>query len=95
LRQICKEQRTRISEFFRDFDKLRSGFITEAQFRIGLNMSKIVLSGNEFRLLAEHFRAQKEGAHVRWRDFSDAVDEVFTKKNLEKSVDILIGDART
>jgi len=30
LRQICKEQRTRISEFFRDFDKLRSGFITEA-----------------------------------------------------------------
>lgn len=43
-------------------------------------MSKIVLSGNEFRLLAEHFRAQKEGAHVRWRDFSDAVDEVFTKK---------------
>ncbi|MFM7852668.1 MAG: hypothetical protein ACKO96_12335 [Flammeovirgaceae bacterium] len=53
------------------------------------------MSGNEFRLLAEHFRAQKEGAHVRWRDFSDAVDEVFTKKNLEKSVDILIGDART
>jgi hypothetical protein len=58
-------------------------------------MSKIVLSGNEFKLLSEHFRAQKEGAHIRWRDFSDAVDEVFTKKNLEKSVDILIGDART
>ena len=46
LRQHCKEQRTRISEFFRDFDKLRSGYITEAQFRIGLNMSKIVLSGS-------------------------------------------------
>jgi hypothetical protein len=29
LRQACKEQRIRISEFFRDFDKLRSGFITE------------------------------------------------------------------
>jgi len=53
LRQHCKEQRTRISEFFRDFDKLRSGYITEAQFRIGLNMSKIVLSSNEFRLIAD------------------------------------------
>jgi hypothetical protein len=58
-------------------------------------MSKIVLSGNEFRLLSEHFKASKEGAHVKWRDFSDSVDEVFTKKNLEKSVDIQIGDART
>jgi Ca2+-binding EF-hand superfamily protein len=30
LRQTCKEQRVRIAEFFRDFDKLRSGYITEA-----------------------------------------------------------------
>lgn len=95
LRQHCKEQRTRISEFFRDFDKLRSGYITEAQFRIGLNMSKIVLSGNEFRLLADHFQAPKEGAHVKWKEFSDCVDEVFTIKNLERSVDIQVGDART
>ena len=55
LRQMCKEQRIRISEFFRDFDKLRSGSITEAQFRIGLNMGKIVLSGNEFRTLCNQF----------------------------------------
>jgi len=34
--------------FFRDFDKLRSGYITDAQFRIGLNMAKIVLSTTEF-----------------------------------------------
>ena len=95
LRQHCKEQRTRISEFFRDFDKLRSGYITEAQFRIGLNMSKIVLSGSEFRLLADHFQAPKQGAHVRWKDFGDCVDEVFTIKNLERSVDIGVGDART
>lgn len=95
LRRTCQEQRIRIAEFFRDFDKLRSGYITEAQFRIGLNMSKIVLSGVEFRLLADHFQAPKEGAHIKWREFSDCVDEVFTKKNLEQSVDISIGDART
>lgn len=95
LRQCCKEQRIRISEFFRDFDKLRSGSITEAQFRIGLNMSKIVLSGKEFRALADRFQSPKEGSHILWREFSDCVDEVFTKKNLERSVDIQIDGART
>ena len=30
-----------------------------------------------------------------WREFSDCVDEVFTKKNLERSVDINIDGART
>ena len=95
IRTFCKQQRIRVAEFFRDFDKLRSGFITEAQFRIGLNMAKIVLSGFEFEHLTNHFRAPKEGKHVRWRDFSDAIDEVFTKKGLEKAVDIALDDVRT
>lgn len=46
-------------------------------------MSKITLSNNEFRQLADEFQAPKEGAHIKWREFSDSVDEVFTKKNLE------------
>jgi hypothetical protein len=58
-------------------------------------MCKIVLSGAEFRLLADYFKAPKDGAFVKWREFSDVVDEVFTKKNLEKSVDIPLDDART
>lgn len=93
LRQFAKEQRIRVAEFFRDFDKLRTGFITKAQFRIGLNMAKIVLSGSEFELLCEHF-AGKEGS-VQWRCFSDSVDEVFHKKGLEKNVDMILNDART
>ena len=94
LRQFCKEQRIRISEFFRDFDKLRSGFITKAQFRIGLSMAKITLSGNEFNLLCDHFSGLKDN-QVRWRDFCDSVDEVFSKKGLEKQVDMVLDDART
>ena len=84
IRGSCKQQRIRIGEFFRDFDKLRSGFITEAQFRIGLNMAKIVLSSHEFEELTTFFQASKEGKHVKWREFCDKVDEVFTKKGLEK-----------
>lgn len=55
IRKYCSERRVRIAEFFRDFDKLRSGYITEAQFRLGLNMARIVLSGKEFAALTEHF----------------------------------------
>jgi hypothetical protein len=57
-------------------------------------MSKITLSGTEFRLLADNFAAPQSG-WVLWRTFSDCVDEVFTKKGLEKSVEIPLGDART
>ena len=95
IRTFCKQQRTRVAEFFRDFDKLRSGYITDSQFRIGLNMAKIVLSSQEFEALLQHFRAPKEGRHVRWRDFSDTIDEVFTKKNLEKAIDTRLDDVRT
>jgi len=94
LRTFCKEQRIRIGEFFRDFDKLRSGFVTQAQFRIGLNMAKIVLSGNEFKCLTDHFQG-KEASQVRWRDFSDSIEEVFTKKHLEKRLDTPLDDVRT
>jgi hypothetical protein len=30
IRRRCKEDRIRVGEFFRDFDKLRSGYITES-----------------------------------------------------------------
>ena len=83
-----------MSEFFRDFDKLRSGFITKAQFRIGLNMAKIVLSGNEFCVLCDHFQG-KEVSQFRWNEFSDSIDQVFTKKHLERGLDVPLDDVRT
>jgi Ca2+-binding EF-hand superfamily protein len=45
----------RISEFLKDFDKLRSGTITITQLRKGLNMAKIPLSDAEFNLLLDNF----------------------------------------
>jgi hypothetical protein len=58
-------------------------------------MAKIVLSSSEFELITDYYRAPKEGKHVKWREFCDAVDEVFTKKGLEKTVDMRLDDART
>ena len=95
IRSRCQQQGIRIAEFFRDFDRLRSGYITAAQFRIGLTMAKCPISQGEFQQLSDHFKAPKEGAHVRWRDFSDSVDEVFTSKGLEKAVDQPVAQVRT
>lgn len=94
VRQLSKQQGIRISEFFRDFDRLRSGFITAAQFRIGLTMAKTPISQGEFQMLCQTFKAPKTGEHVKWREFSDKVDEVFTTKNLERNVDIPVGEVR-
>lgn len=45
--------------------------------------------------MTTHFKAPKEGEHIRWREFSDVVDQVFTKKGLEKTLDAALDDART
>jgi len=44
LRRLIKEKRIRVSEFMRDFDKLRHGNITKQQLRLALNMAQLPLS---------------------------------------------------
>jgi hypothetical protein len=46
-------------------------------------------------LLYNTFKAPKEGEHICWREFVDRVDEVFTKKELEKDTNIDLNDVRT
>lgn len=58
-------------------------------------MAKVPISNPEFERLCEEYKAPKEGAHIKWRDFCDAIDEAFTKKGLEKNLDVEVGGART
>ena len=89
IRKDCSQKRIRLNEFFRDFDRLRSGNITPSQFRIGMNMAKIDLSSSEFDLLKTCYASEKPGM-FKWREFCDAVDEVFTKKGLEKDATVKV-----
>jgi len=84
LRRKAKQNRIRISEFLRDFDKLRSGAITNTQLRLGFNMAGLTLSDQEFNLLVNNFASETKSGYVRWKDICDTVDEVFTTKYLEK-----------
>lgn len=58
-------------------------------------MAKCPISQGEFDMLKNVFKAPKEGEHIKWRDFSDKVDEVFTQKGLEKNLDVAVGAVRT
>ena len=62
---------------------------------MGLSMAKIPISHQEFQQLSEVYKAPKAGDHIKWREFCDHVDEIFTKKGLEKDHDTQVGVART
>lgn len=83
IQQKVKEERIRLREFLRDFDRLRSGNITNSQFRIGLNMAKLPLSNSDFTAITEHFKVPEKQGHMKWAEFCDVVDQVFNLKNLE------------
>ena len=72
----------------RDFDRLRSGSISETQFLSCLSMSKLFFSREESGLLVERYRNPEKEKEVLWRNFCDEIDEVFVVKELEKRSDI-------
>jgi len=72
----------------RDFDRLRSGSITETQFLSCLSMSKLFFSREEAKLLVEKYRNPDKPKEVLWRKFCDEIDQVFVVKELEKRSDI-------
>jgi hypothetical protein len=78
----------RVSEFMTDFDKLRSGSITETQFLSCLSMMKIYLSQKESEMLTEKYRNPEKNREILWRNFCDDIDQVFVVKKLEKRNDI-------
>ena len=94
IRKKVKESRVRLKEFLRDFDKLRSGSITISQFRIGLNMGKLDLSNAEFGLVCESFASDIPGK-VKWQEFVDKIEEVFTSKGLEQNPTFKVEEATT
>lgn len=85
IQKKVKEERIRIGEFLRDFDRLRCGSIANSQFRIGMNMAKLPLSQREFDILIEAFACPGKANFMNWRQFSDCVDEIFNIKGLEKA----------
>ena len=84
IRRIVKQERVRIKEFLSDFDKLRSGCITVHQLRKGLKMGKIELSEAEFQSIVNHYPSTTAPNSIRYTEFCEDIEAVFTRPRLEK-----------
>eukprot|EP00644_Phytophthora_capsici_P002624 jgi/Phyca11/6396/fgenesh1_pm.PHYCAscaffold_11_\ len=88
IKQTIKRDRIRLEEYYRDFDKLRHGKITAAQFCAGLDAAGFLLSREEMALLGDEYACQEVdsmGKHwIAWKAFVDDVESVFTVKHLEQ-----------
>lgn len=86
------ENRIRIREFFEQYDLHCCGRITRSQFirsmdAIGLSgLYRLPLTDGEIRIICDHYQDVKNDICIRWTNFTDDVDEVFTTKNLDKEV---------
>jgi hypothetical protein len=75
-------KRIRINEFFKDFDKLRKGKVTKAQFKSILSTLNINLTEEEYASLINKY--QTDDDMVNYTAFCDSIDSIFTIKGLEK-----------
>ncbi|KXS18145.1 hypothetical protein M427DRAFT_29885 [Gonapodya prolifera JEL478] len=88
IRSVVYASRLRVAELFKDFDRLRSGFVTRSQFVRCVLMcvqkahSHSAVSDRECALLAKTFDVRADGT-ANWTLFVDAIDHVFGPKNLE------------
>jgi len=76
--------RIRLGEFFADHDPLRKGTIDATKFRTTLYAQKIQLTVEEYQKLEDHYRDSNDALKVRYFDFNQDVENIFTAKDLEK-----------
>ena len=75
IRVAVFKNRVRTIEFFKDYDKLRSGIITENQFVCGLSLAigkEAQLSRAETQKVVEYYRQPDE--RVRYKEFCDMME---------------------
>lgn len=85
IRDCVKRNRIRVGEFFQDHDPLRKGSIEATKFRTTLYAQKIQLTKQEYQLLEDSFRCPSDPLKVRYFDFNEQVESIFTEKDLEKN----------
>ena len=80
----------RTTEFFRDYDKLRSGFISEAQFKAAIHLAvgkEAQLQPPEINQLVNFYRDNATGK-VNYKAFCDAMENAFNVDQLDKKVHV-------
>eukprot|EP00163_Fabomonas_tropica_P025091 TRINITY_DN4323_c0_g1_i1.p1 TRINITY_DN4323_c0_g1~~TRINITY_DN4323_c0_g1_i1.p1 ORF type:complete len:671 (+),score=210.84 TRINITY_DN4323_c0_g1_i1:876-2888(+) len=80
--------RVRVLEFFRDFDKLRKGWVTRDKFRSALATMGLDLTPEELKILEERFVVEetiRSTKDIDYLEFAEWLDSAFARKHLEKT----------
>ncbi len=81
----CHKEGIRIGDFFKDYDKLRSGIITDRQFVSALTygvQKQANLSNDEISQLTEYYR--RNDGRCEYKTFMDTIENVFNIPDMEK-----------
>eukprot|EP00656_Telonema_subtile_P042078 TRINITY_DN4750_c0_g1_i1.p1 TRINITY_DN4750_c0_g1~~TRINITY_DN4750_c0_g1_i1.p1 ORF type:complete len:1197 (+),score=405.96 TRINITY_DN4750_c0_g1_i1:120-3710(+) len=74
-RAYCAEKGVRSKEFFKDFDKLNTGLITEAQFLRALDSAALPVNAQETQHILDAYKCNKNrAAMVKYQIFCNRVD---------------------
>jgi Ca2+-binding EF-hand superfamily protein len=85
IREQVKRNRIRVGEFFQDHDPLRKGVIDATKFRTTLYAQKLQLTTEEYEKLENYFRDPTNPIKIRYFDFNEEIESIFTQKDLEKN----------
>jgi len=64
---------------------LRKGVIDATKFRTTLYAQKLQLTTEEYEKLENHFRDPTNPLKIRYFDFNEEIERIFTDKDLEKN----------
>lgn len=84
--------RLRLREFFKDFDPLRAGVVSEAKFRTALDESGLKLNDPEMQQLASHFADPTDRKRVRYEALLSQIESVFTTAGMETDPNSNVAD---
>jgi len=83
IMQHTYKNRVRPKEFFVDFDKLRSGYITQGQFQTGMSMAGMTLTERNYKGLCDYYKDETT-SRIHYKSFCEDMDQLFTLRGLEK-----------
>ncbi|RUS91000.1 hypothetical protein EGW08_001217, partial [Elysia chlorotica] len=85
IRTVAQTKRIRVNEFFQDYDKLRSGYVSAPQFfRCLWQTLSLKLNEDEERALCLKYGLLDNGK-INYKRFCDAIDLNFDPKNIYAS----------
>lgn len=86
--RVMKE-RMRLSEFFKDYDKLRTGRILKTVFPRAMDLASLKLTKVEVEQLMNRYTAIGYPDYVQHTTLVDEIESIFTLKELEKAPEIV------